>query len=418
MRIIYLMLVLFAVTACGRESFDYGVRDGSTNNTEVPVSLASLKLSVNLQSYVTKTTENEDADLSNFIVCISDVNRLDTITYLYKDLPEILTLKVGTYKIEAKSHDVKTSQWNAPYFYASEEIYIEEGKVNEIGALTCKLSNILVSVKMDEKLADLVNDDAKITISVGEGTLEFGKNETRIGSFIADSENNILIAELTGTFKTGEKINMPAKSFQNVKAGEHRSVTFTYYATGTDPDVEIDDENGVAGLSIEIDAKCEVTTIDIDINFDNKDKEENTDVEEIPAEGVQKALSISGNGFDIDQPMTIYGYTEIKVNIISEAGLQNIKVLIDSETLVDDILTDVGLTSSFDLADPGVYGEGLMGLGFPVGDDVIGQKEIVFDITEFTPLLGIYGAGNHRFVITIVDSGNQEVTKTLHIITE
>ena len=87
------MLVLFAVTACGRESFDYGVRDGSTNNTEVPVSLASLKLSVNLQSYVTKTTENEDADLSNFIVCISDVNRLDTITYLYKDLPEIL--KIG-----------------------------------------------------------------------------------------------------------------------------------------------------------------------------------------------------------------------------------------------------------------------------------------------------------------------------------
>ena len=67
------------------------------------------------------------------------------------------------------------------------------------------------------------------------------------------------------------------------------------------------------------------------------------------------------------------------------------------------------------MAEPGDLEAGLKGLGFPTGTDVIGKEEIPFDITQFTSLLGIYGAANHNFIIRVVDQQGLEVTETLKI---
>ena len=55
------------------------------------------------------------------------------------------------------------------------------------------------------------------------------------------------------------------------------------------------------------------------------------------------------------------------------------------------------------------------GLGFPTGAAVVGQTEILFDVTNFTPLLGLYGAASHNFIIRLVDQQGLEVTQTLKI---
>ena len=86
-------------------------------------------------------------------------------------------------------------------------------------------------------------------------------------------------------------------------------------------------------------------------------------------------------------------------------------VEIISETL--DV-SEVGLPKSFDLAYPGENSDALSGLGFPVGDEVIGQTEVLFDISTFTALLPMF-KGNHDFKIRVVDSKGLEVTKTLKI---
>lgn len=95
--------------------------------------------------------------------------------------------------------------------------------------------------------------------------------------------------------------------------------------------------------------------------------------------------------------------------------MAHVYVTIDSETLTPEILEDVHLASSFDLAEPGTLEEGLNGLGFPTGNAVVGQTEIPFDITQFTSLLGLYGAANHNFIIRLVDQKGLEVTETLKI---
>ena len=53
------------------------------------------------------------------------------------------------------------------------------------------------------------------------------------------------------------------------------------------------------------------------------------------------------------------------------------------------------------MAEPGELEAGLKGLGFPTGDAVVGQTTILFDVTGFTPLLGLYGAASHNFYYSI-----------------
>jgi hypothetical protein len=60
--------------------------------------------------------------------------------------------------------------------------------------------------------------------------------------------------------------------------------------------------------------------------------------------------------------------------------------------------------------------ESLSGLGFPVGDQVYNQTLISEDklnITEFLGILGMLGAGDHDFVMTVTDMEGSTTTKTV-----
>jgi hypothetical protein len=55
-------------------------------------------------------------------------------------------------------------------------------------------------------------------------------------------------------------------------------------------------------------------------------------------------------------------------------------------------------------------------MGFPVGDKVVDQTEIPFDITGFMEILGIVGAGElHKFIITVTDNDGNVETATLQL---
>ena len=128
--------------------------------------------------------------------------------------------------------------------------------------------------------------------------------------------------------------------------------------------------------------------------------------------------NFNGNAFDIENDVLEVAKgasVKLQVTLYAPNGIANVYVEIDSETLTSDILGGVGLASSFDLAHPGDLEVGLNSLGFPTGDEVIGQTELLFDITQFTSLLGIYGVANHNFIIRLVDQNGLEITKTLKI---
>ena len=132
----------------------------------------------------------------------------------------------------------------------------------------------------------------------------------------------------------------------------------------------------------------------------------------------QALYRFNENAFDIENDVLEIAKSasvKLQVTLYAPNGIANVYVEIDSETLTSDILGGVGLASSFDLAHPGDLEVGLNSLGFPTGDEVIGQTELLFDITQFTSLLGIYGVAKHNFIIRLVDQNGLEITKTLKI---
>ena len=131
--------------------------------------------------------------------------------------------------------------------------------------------------------------------------------------------------------------------------------------------------------------------------------------------------NFDGVPFNIDQPQTVNpSGSTLQVKINAPQKFAHLEVAITSEKLTPEELESVGLSPNFDLAYPGDLEEGLSGLGFPVGDEVIGKTEVLFDISQYTILLSILGPGTHVFEIKVTDQASTPniMTKNLTIITQ
>ena len=102
--------------------------------------------------------------------------------------------------------------------------------------------------------------------------------------------------------------------------------------------------------------------------------------------------------------------------ITSKLGLTNLHVKIESDN--ENFILSAGelLPLDFDLAHPRDDKEknDFSSLGFPVENEVIGAKNLDFDITAFVPLLAAF-PGNHTFTLTVTDEKGYTVSKILTI---
>ncbi|MGL4993865.1 MAG: DUF4493 domain-containing protein [Bacteroidales bacterium] len=411
-----LTLTMTTFTSCERESFSYEQEQpGDDTRAEGQISLSGLKLDVQLGN--TRLNTKSTVDLSQYIIRVFDKDNANKLVkeWSYAELPELFSLKVGNYSIAAYSHDQLPAEFERPFYYGVKEFEVKADELTSIITIKCVLRSIMVSVIYDDELMELLEQDVNSTVKIGEGELIFHKDDNRAGHFLALNENqNVLNTLLKGTID-GEMIEY-AMPIPNVKAGEHRIIRYSIKDFGT-----AQPEEGNGSFSITIDMSTTVVDQDGVIKPGEElipDDKPNPDPDPTPNENIP---TVVGQGFDITQPILVpQGGLEVIVNIAAPKGISNLLVEIDSNTLTEDILLAVGLAKSFDLANPGELQEGLSSLGFPTGDQVVGQKELLFDITQFTPLLGIYGAGTHNFKITVIDQESTPNRKdqTLTLITQ
>ena len=168
----------------------------------------------------------------------------------YSETPEIVTLNVGNYNLKVFSHEVRPSEWEKPYYYADKTFSIEESRVTQIDTLVCTLQNIKVTVSYSEDLKTLMGEDCKVSVTVGEGALDFMKKESRAGYFRSDEESNLLIATFSGTIDGYEEVNRI--QVDNVKAGEWRKIHYDIKRP------EPGSETGGVTPSVTLDASCEI----------------------------------------------------------------------------------------------------------------------------------------------------------------
>ncbi|MDE6046370.1 MAG: hypothetical protein K2G10_03615, partial [Alistipes sp.] len=122
-------------------------------------------------------------------------------------------------------------------------------------------------------------------------------------------------------------------------------------------------------------------------------------------------------GHDISQRYNTADLQEpgsVQIKIAAPEGVQSLVVEVSGA--LD--LSSIQMSSSFDLADPEAteagLSEKLIGLGFPVGADVIGKTSLTFDITDFMGLMGTF-PGDTDFIMTVVDAAGIEVTKKVMV---
>jgi hypothetical protein len=393
---------------------------------------ASILASVN-----TYEAEKEDAqgakapesravtDLSPFIVEVVKSDGSKVASWTYATMPPAPTFAVGTYTVRVKSHNPQPVEWEKPYYAGEQQFQIKANDVTDVEPIVCTLANVRVSIEVTEALKKASAGDVKITFTGEPGVdLEFAPDETRSGYFAYTEGLSTMKVHFEGTV-SGAREDF-THVLKDIQPGQHRLVKFALRINPNPPADETGNIEIPEGEGVMVD--CGVTTYEVDGTVSSKEdviddsgrpgQEEGGD-DPKPDDPDDKAITFSSSTLDLEGANMAEEFGEEEglkpavVDIHSENGVKSLKVKIISDFLTEDMLSGIGLTSQFDLADPGEYAEGLAGLGFPSADEVNGAHDLQFNITKFIPL--IFEEGDHKFEITVTDSKGLVKTMVLLI---
>lgn len=344
-----------------------------------------------------------------------------TREYRYADMPEIVTLPVGEYRVRATYGDNPVAAWDSPYYYGESTFSIVADKITtDVDPVVCRLANVKVTITFDSSLAAMMGDDAKVTVKAGEkGSLDYTLADQNRAGFFAYDEGSSLTATFSGTIE-GYYVS-ETKAYDVVQVGTHYNITFKMRSLS----------GGSAGTikpgGVVLDATVteEDVTGDIDPTLPPQENDmrpvegqepgpENPPVN--PGDEIEKLIRIEGEGFDISQEQQIENLETTVIVIDTEKPITGFTVDIISNTLTPEELEGVGLGDHLDLVNPGEFEEAITGLFFREEGyiKVPGEKHVKFILTEFMPLLTVLGEGHHEFKLTVTtDDGTRTVSLKL-----
>ena len=416
------MVVLFTFSACHSEKMETGTTDVTGQ-----LSLASMKMEVDLKVDTVYPQSRAGVDVSNFLLTIKNSQGEQVEQYTYSEMPEIISLPVGTYTVVASSAEAATNGFDVPFYTGStEQFTIKENELTEVSALTCRLANVMISVEYDEELRKLMGEDVVTTVKIGDNSLDIPSSETRKAYLIAPASAGSMDITLKGTID-GESVT-EVKRVDNVQAGQYNIIKYVLNSVddGTNSNV-----GGNLNIAINIDSSMTSSDETVGVNpgeepgiddFPTDGGEEPGDGDGDGEGGITSDISITGKNlgespfFDIDQTQTITGATTLIVGIEAPAGIQNLKVAISSD---NEEFNGIGEgLGEFDLAHSDSMNEDAQAmlpiLGLPIDDAVLNQTNLDFNISKFTSMLAGF-KGTHTFKITVTDNQGKTESKSLVI---
>ncbi|WP_302392356.1 DUF4493 domain-containing protein [Phocaeicola coprophilus] len=421
-----LMAVLFTFSACHSEKMETGATDVTGQ-----LSLASMKMEVDLKVDTVYPQSRAGVDVSNFLLTIKNSQGEQVEQYTYSEMPEIISLPVGTYTVVASSAEAATNGFDVPFYTGStEQFTIKENELTEVFALTCRLANVMISVEYDEELRKLMGEDVVTNVKIGDNSLDIPSSETRKAYLIAPASAGSMDITLKGTID-GESVT-EVKRVDNVQAGQYNIIKYVLNSVddGTNSNV-----GGNLNIAINIDSSMTSSDETVGVNPGEEPGIDDfpTDGGEEPGDGdgdsdgdgeggITSDINITGkklgdSSFDIDQTQTITGATTLIVGIEAPAGIQNLKVKITSAGNDDFNGIGEGL-GEFDLAHSDSMNENAQAmipvLGLPIDDAVLNQPNLDFNISKFTSMLAGF-EGTHTFKITVTDNQGKTESKSLVI---
>ncbi len=349
----------------------------------------------------------------NFTIAVYDAENTLRGSWILAQLPDIITLPVGSYTLKISSGEAAAAAWDAPCYGAERAFSIEKDETTSLGTVTCSMTNIMVSVVYSDYMLSKMDDDCKVTVTLGTGSLVFAKGEKRIGYFRADREDNTMTAEFSGTIDG--QFYAETAVFDAVKAAQHRKLKYSI-KENPDPDTP----QGGADFKFTVDVTQQIITIGKNIDV-TEDVIPDPDDDKKPAEDKGKPI-ISWIGGNIDEQFTLTttDTTEVKIPIDIDVpnGIAGFTVDIEStaSAFSKESMQDLGLDTHIDFINPGSMKSALENdLNFKTGEDVAGQTHMLFNITTFVPLFVVANNETVDFTLTITDAAGNVAVKTLKL---
>lgn len=415
-KILVILLSCVLFTACHSEKMD---EQSYSNKGELNLSGLSLSLDAKVDSL--SLSRANTVDINSYIVTITDAQEQQAGKWLYSEMPEVVSLPVGNYRIDVVSAVTAEAGFDNPYYAGSQSFEIKKNEVTQVSGIVCKLSNVRLSFTMDAAFKEKSNDDFKVTMSIESSSISMVKSdENRFAYLPAIADEHVLVVAWEGTVD-GEFYNN-VERFSGVKKGYHHTVAFKF------DEVNSDGNEASGGLSVSVSIDGSITEEDDNIAVNPGPLPE---IDDFPSEGEEggeggenpepnditiTGYSFGGSPFTMGEELVVTGATELIVKLGVPAGIKNLKVLITSDN--EDFSGIAQTLGEFDLANSESMTDtalGILGsLKFPMDDEVRNKTQLDFDISKFTTML-ISFPGLHNFRITVVDNNNNELSDKLVI---
>lgn len=433
-----LLILMFFAVGCGKdpkiENIYYGEGKGGF----------SLKLgTMGSFEVVTKSAEVSVAD---FTVRIKGTTlkqtAYDSTWTHYRDMPSIVTIPAGTYKMEAYNGEQR-SGFESPYYYGSKDFTIGIQELTD-AQVTCQLACVKVSVAFTPLFLSNVSDAVCIVHQVNGAALEFDADDDKGTGYIASPADSALAVTVRGKYTED---NSEVNRTYFIKAVGSKQWHKIELSVNTSAGIE--NGGGMIQVDHSVDEKESSVLVPgsgdlIDNNGDSGSWEEGEGGGDNPGGGEEPGdkdqlpeivgVSLNGVAFNIDEPIVLNDEnaagTTVDVQLNApEGGIQKLLLVMTSQDPdLGGIFASMGGSDPLhpmDLANPGdlsnpVEGTwqhmlktvGLMDPNVPIK----GKQQHIFSVGAFMGLLtspageGFY---EHTFAIKIVDGKGNEVSKNL-----
>ena len=380
------------------------------------------------------TSLTDELDVNTYKVEIVDnateavVRSFASYAKLKEALP--LVVPVGNYKIVAKSGVLQDAS-RTPYFEGSSSIEVKQGMESKAEVL-CKSATVKVSLNVSDEFLSMFADDYVFTVSNGIGGVIYVKKED-LGSIylsIPNGATSIKIVAKVTEKETGRDIEtiytVTKPDEEGLEGGDSFNVTVKPVEEGEDPeDPDVTPSDPKLGIQLDIDLTMDEPGI---TELIEESKPEEPDQPTEPDQPAVDGPTIEGAPRIIEVTKESAAGLTVIVNMEASAGIKNLYVTIKSDNEgFESTIAGMGLGDKFDLANPGelekvlggslsdMSGIGLIDPSVPIK----GQTTFKFNITDFVPMLSLFGEGNHSFVIQLADNNNnmtEEVSLDIHML--
>lgn len=388
-KILFLALMLTAsLASCNRVEVDNKGQIGTL----------ALNVSGDTEYIVVETKGGVDySDLSTYDVVINGPTK---VSMKYAELTgQVVELGSGSYTITVTSPYTSPAAFNQPIYSATESFEIRAGEVTSLD-MTCTPANTMVSINLSDNFKKELAT-YEVVINNGMGELVWTKDETK-DDFASNIIGYFLPRGLEVKVKGHRSIdNTEATAVYYVKnpqPAEHHIINLDAKVTGQIGGITIDFSTTFNEVEndIHVDGMDEgyVDRPDFDGSEDGGSEEENT---------TDPTIIWDANPFF--DPISIKKGDQISLTIKAPLGLKTFRVEVS-----DNFKAAVSMIAQKDYIDLINDADIWRPFGLPVGDQVAGQTELVFELTPFIDTLCGAAAGlTVEFILLATDANDTEV---------